>query len=108
MTTLGSGNTSADRHLVVHTKEEAAEILRVRVSWLERQAAARKVPFTMLGGCYMFTDDHLAEIVRLNEHATNSPARATGSPRRRQFTPVGNADVAPLRPRPKTSAHKTL
>jgi hypothetical protein len=30
---------------------------------LERQAAARKIPFTMLGGAYRFTADHLAAIV---------------------------------------------
>jgi excisionase family DNA binding protein len=53
--------------LVVRTLDEAAAILRVRKSWLERQAAARKIPFTMLGGAYRFTDAHLAEIVRMNE-----------------------------------------
>ena len=53
--------------LVVHTLDEAAAILRVRKSWLERQAAARKIPFTMLGGAYRFTDAHLAEIVHMND-----------------------------------------
>lgn len=38
------------------------------MSWLERQAAERKIPFTKLGGEYRFTDAHLAEIIRLNEH----------------------------------------
>ena len=49
--------------LAVHTLDEAAAILRVKPSWLERQAAARKIPFTMLGGSYRFTADHLAAIV---------------------------------------------
>jgi hypothetical protein len=31
----------------LYTAAEAAEILRVKKSWLERQAAARKIPFTM-------------------------------------------------------------
>jgi excisionase family DNA binding protein len=52
---------------VVHTAAEAAVILRVKESWLERQAQLRKIPFTMLGGSYRFTDEHLNEIVRLNE-----------------------------------------
>lgn len=53
---------------VVRTLGEAAVILRVNASWLERQAAARKIPFTMLGGAYHFTDKHLTAIVRLYEH----------------------------------------
>lgn len=88
--------------LKVHTKVEAARILRVRVSWLERRAAARQIPFTMLGGTYRFTDAHLAEIVRLNEKgALSAPPkrptrRRTGAPR--SSRPDG---FVPLRPRPK-------
>ena len=52
---------------IVHTTAEAAVILRVKESWLERQAQLRKIPFTMLGGSYRFTGEHLNEIVRLNE-----------------------------------------
>ena len=36
--------------IAVHTLDEAATIQRVKKSWLERQAAARKIPFTRLGG----------------------------------------------------------
>jgi len=32
----------------MHTAEEAARLLKVKRSWLERQAAARKIPFSML------------------------------------------------------------
>ena len=42
----------------LYTATEAAKILKVKESWLERQAAARKIPFTMLGGAYRFTDGH--------------------------------------------------
>lgn len=93
----------------IHTKEEAAEILRVKVSWLERRAAARQIPFTMLGGAYRFTDAHLAEIVRLNERgALVTPvAPATGRrPRRRTARPAAHTGgFMPLRPRP--AARKT-
>lgn len=108
MAIQGPKRATADRSLILHTKEEAAEILRVRVSWLERRAAARKIPFTMLGGCYMFTDDHLAEIVRLNERAAGSPARAARPTRRKAVQAVSNSNVPPLRPRSKKTPHRAL
>ena len=59
--------TAGGAPVAVHTLDEAAVILRVKPSWLERQAAARKIPFTMLGGSYRFTAEHLAAIVRQYE-----------------------------------------
>jgi excisionase family DNA binding protein len=86
---------------VVHTVTEAASILRVKESWLKRQAAARKVPFTMLGGSYRFTAEHLAEIVRLNEETpASAPDAESGRPRRkRRITQSETASVSALRPR---------
>lgn len=90
----------------LHTTEEAAQILRVRKSWLERQAAGRRIPFTMLGGSYRFTDDHLADIVRIHEHlpvadttpeSAPAPQRARRPRTRLEVPPKG---VMPLRPRP--------
>src|SRR5690242_1780198 len=79
-------NEAAPVPLSLHTAEEAATILRVRQSWLERQAAARRIPFTMLGGSYRFTDSHLAEVVRIFEatptHERADPEPATRSVRR--------------------------
>ena len=89
----------------VHTKAEAAVLLRVRESWLERRAAARDIPFTMLGGAYHFTDEHLAEIVRMNESIP--AAKAPGQPerprsvRRRGQNRADDAPVVLLRPRPR-------
>ena len=90
--------------LALYTAEEAAGILRVRKSWLERQAAARKIPFTMLGGSYRFTSAHLAAIVQMHEQAPTQSAwsddRATRS-RRHHAEPRGTSGrSAPLRPRP--------
>jgi hypothetical protein len=90
----------------VHTKAEAATILRVRESWLEREAAARRVPFTMLGGAYHFTNEHLAEIVRINEKlptATRGDPEAPERPRRtpRERRHADSAPVVLLRPRPR-------
>lgn len=86
----------------VHTKTEAATILRVTESWLERRAAARNIPFTMLGGAYHFTDEHLAEIVRINERAPavrDQAERARCTPQKRSL--ANGATVTPLRPRPR-------
>ena len=93
---------STNTVLVVRTLDEAAVILRVRKSWLERQAAARKIPFTMLGGSYRFTDAHLAEIVRMYEKV---PAAGVLKTERTRRTPQKRAQpnstsVMSLQPRP--------
>ena len=94
--------------VAVHTLDEAAVILRVKPSWLERQAAARRIPFTMLGGSYRFTADHLTAIVRQYEKrpvmaSADESARMTV----RQVTATqlpNDIKVKPLRPRPRRAA----
>ena len=41
----GTAGTLAGQ-LLMHTAEEAARLLKVKRSWLERQAATRKIPFS--------------------------------------------------------------
>jgi excisionase family DNA binding protein len=96
--------------LAVHTLEEAAAILQVRKSWLERRAAARKIPFTMLGGAYHFTSAHLAEIIRIHENLPAAQAEphprqeATKAPQvRRHAEPQ---TVTPLRARPRAGSRR--
>jgi excisionase family DNA binding protein len=88
----------------LYTAAEAAEILRVKQSWLERQAAARKIPFTMLGGAYRFTADHLALIVQTYETVPSPSGGARDGRSRSQRThkpaQAAGSGVAPLRPRP--------
>ncbi|GAA5033743.1 helix-turn-helix domain-containing protein [Actinopolymorpha pittospori] len=92
----------------LYTTEEAAKVLRVRRSWLERQAAARRIPFTMLGGCYRFTADHLAQIVHIFESTptvTDLLARSSPQPTprtRRRTTDGTTGSTPPLRARPRT------
>jgi excisionase family DNA binding protein len=94
--------------VAVHTVDEAAVILRVKPNWLERQAAARRIPFTMLGGSYRFTAEHLAAIVRQYEQrpvmaSADESARTTA--RRGAATRLSNdIKVKPLRPRPWRAA----
>jgi hypothetical protein len=96
--------------LAVYTLEEAAAILRVKPSWLERRAAARDIPFTMLGGSYHFTADHLTAIVTQHENrpapaehdaAASRPAAARGRAARPR---PGDLQARPLRPRPRRAA----
>ncbi len=95
----------------LYTAAEAAEILKVKKSWLERQAAGRKIPFTMLGGAYRFTDGHLAAIVQMHEMMPSPSGKAQDSRSRSQrprkpALAVANG-VAPLRPRPRSRRHNS-
>ena len=102
-----SAGVQAD-HPVMHTAEEAARLLKVKRSWLERQAAARRIPFSMLGGSYLFSDWHLAEIIRLNEVVPAAGIRSHARPERLARTariepPLVSTATPPLRPRPRTA-----
>jgi excisionase family DNA binding protein len=96
--------------LTLYTTEEAAEILRVKKSWLERQAAARKIPFTMLGGGYKFTPAHLSVIVKMHEQTPAPPEWTVNSytrSRRLSVEPrATNPGSPPLRPRPRNGPHR--
>jgi len=104
---LGGSASRPNEPPALHTAEEAARLLKVKQSWLERQAAARKVPFAMLGGSYRFTDEHLAEIVRINEVTPAQPAdraqRQSPARDRGRRDAIQAADgFERLRPRPRT------
>lgn len=94
---------SAVSFQLLYTADEAALMLRVKPRWLKRQAAARKVPFTMLAGSYRFSARHLEEITRMYEKSPES-AESLEVPRRRphRHRAVGaaNGSDAPLRSRP--------
>jgi hypothetical protein len=97
--------TDDGTELVLYTKREAAELLRVKVSWLERRCARRQIPFSMLSGQYRFTPEHLTEIVRLNEQSTGAIPRLV-EPRGRLSREVRQPPdtFVPLRPRPARRA----
>ncbi|WP_372493966.1 helix-turn-helix domain-containing protein [Salinispora arenicola] len=89
------------------TADEAATILRVKASWLERHAASRKIPFTMLGGCYRFTTEHIRRIVEIFEASPRGVGESTELTRvrrsraRKQSGGETRPSVTPLRPRPR-------
>ncbi len=93
--------------VLVFTVDQAAEALHVKKSWLERQAGQRRIPFTMLGGSYHFTEEHLLTIVRTFE---NHPAEHIAEPlpipvarTRRRPEISRRSAVAPLVPRPRNT-----
>ena len=47
----------------LYTPVEAAEILRVRESWLRDKAAARAIPCTFIGKHLRFSDTDITQIV---------------------------------------------
>lgn len=47
----------------VHTPAEAAEILKIRESWLRHKAAARAIPCTFIGKHLRFSDADIAQII---------------------------------------------
>lgn len=93
----------------VLTIDEAAEILRVKRSWLEKMAAARRIPFSMLGGSYHFSPDHLWQIFAIFEEAPEpghqEPTLAAIPIKRARHTTSELAPPAsiPLRPRARHS-----
>jgi excisionase family DNA binding protein len=98
--------------MTLYTTAEAAEILRVKPSWLERQAAARSIPFAMLGGTYRFTTAHLAAIVAMHENPpplrrviADPPPRR---PARRKQADMANPGVAPRRSRPRPAPRRRI
>jgi hypothetical protein len=64
---------------------EVARMLRCSEWWIKEQARRRRVPFCWIGGSYLFTDEHIAAIVRLFEVQpvdAGAPAAPTGRARR--------------------------
>jgi excisionase family DNA binding protein len=74
--------------VLLYTPEEAAQLLRVRPSWLRKKAAARQVPCTFLGKHLRFSSTDLVAII------ANSARPAVGRrPRRRGAPTVRDRDL---------------
>jgi excisionase family DNA binding protein len=61
----------------LHTPAEAAEILRIRESWLRTKAAARTIPCTFIGKHLRFSDDDIAQIMAEGARQPVTRARST-------------------------------
>ncbi len=74
---------------------EVARMLRCSEWWVKEQARRRRIPFSWIGGSYLFTDEHVAAIVRLFEVQpveAGTPATATATGRTRRSD--GNSGTA--------------
>src|SRR2546430_16563931 len=60
-----SGPTPAPK--AFHRAADVARLLRCSEWWVKEQARRRRIPYSWIGGSYLFTDEHVAEIVRLFE-----------------------------------------
>jgi hypothetical protein len=80
---------------------DVARLLRCSEWWVKEQARRRRVPFCWIGGSYLFTDEHVAAILRLFEVAPNDPPPTTGVARTiRPATTPGDDTSSRLRARP--------
>jgi excisionase family DNA binding protein len=61
----------------LHTPAEAAEILRIRESWLRAKAAARAIPCTFIGKHLRFSDDDIAQIMAAGARQPVTRGRGT-------------------------------
>jgi hypothetical protein len=63
----------------LHTVAETAQILKVRESWLKTKASARLVPCTFVGKHLRFSDDDIAEIMRVGARQPLTRRRSSTS-----------------------------
>ncbi len=53
--------------LAFHRAADVARMLRCSEWWVKEQARRRRIPYCWIGGGYLFTDEHVVEIVRIFE-----------------------------------------
>ena len=84
-------------------------MLRCSEWWIKEQARRRRIPFSWIGGSYLFTDEHIAAIVRLFEvqpTEASEPASPTG-PVARQRSATDDRPAARLTARPPRRKRNT-
>ncbi|MFJ6811104.1 helix-turn-helix domain-containing protein [Streptomyces anulatus] len=62
----------------LYVPEEVAAVLGCSVWWVKDRARRRLIPFTRVGRAYRFSDEHLAEIIRMHEERPAVNAQRTG------------------------------
>ncbi|MEH1055888.1 helix-turn-helix domain-containing protein [Micromonospora sp. CPCC 206171] len=84
-------SSTGSAHATFYRPAEVAEMLRCSEWWVKEQARRRRIPYCWIGGSYLFTEEHIREILRLFEVRPSGPsARATVRSSRRT---VGKEDV---------------
>jgi hypothetical protein len=78
-TVLGRAEAGWQMTGELHTVAETAQILKVRESWLKTKASARLVPCTFVGKHLRFSDDDIAEIMRVGARQPVTRRRRSAS-----------------------------
>src|SRR3954447_27054583 len=89
---------------------DVARLLRCSEWWVKEQARRRRIPFSWIGGSYLFTEQHVAAIVQVFEvlptdDASVLPRRGSLNGRSKRDSEVG---VTPMRLRarpPRRARH---
>jgi len=67
-------STSPDRPMRLFTIKEAAEALRIPISWLYERTRRNAIPCRRIGKYVRFTEGDLNEIISSSEHAKKQMA----------------------------------
>ncbi|MFE2750446.1 helix-turn-helix domain-containing protein [Actinosynnema sp. NPDC059335] len=86
----GNRFAGSSREPAYYRPHEVAKMLRCSEWWVKEQARNRRIPFSWIGGSYLFTSEHVKEIVALFEQR---PVQSTPSV-------TGVARSAAPRPKP--------
>ncbi|MGW1054317.1 helix-turn-helix domain-containing protein [Streptomyces sp. NPDC002521] len=97
----------------LYLPEEVAEVLGCSAWWVKDRARRRLIPFARVGRAYRFSDEHLAEIIRMHEERPDrNPQRPRGmaasapKPAARQRAEAAVPTVR-LKARPPRRTHKS-
>lgn len=107
---MGTPGRSGPAPLPLHRPADVARMLQCSEWWVKEQARKRRIPFSLIGGSYRFTDEHVAEVIRLFEQRPESNGNGTviavGPARKR--SPATSETSAPLRARVPRRALKSM
>ncbi|MBX7264790.1 hypothetical protein KIF24_01110 [Micromonospora sp. Llam7] len=68
-------------------------MLRCSEWWVKEQARRRRIPYCWIGGSYLFTEEHIREILRLFEVRPSGDSAQAPAPGRSPLRTVGAEDV---------------
>jgi hypothetical protein len=95
-------SSTAPGQATFYRPAEVATMLRCSEWWIKEQARKRRIPYSWIGGSYLFTDEHITEIVRLFEVRPVEVGELVdqpGAPARRSRT--SSDGDAPIRLQPR-------
>jgi hypothetical protein len=78
---------------------EVAAMLRCSEWWVKEQARKRRIPYSWIGGSYLFTTEHITEIIRVFEVRPVESATPVNAPKPASCRLVNGAPPTVLRAR---------